>query len=191
MRQRILDVAATLFEDGGYNATSMKDILHEAGVSAGAMYHHFPTKKACGLAVIRERVAPKVRKAWVEPLARSSSVKAGLRSVFAEIAKGLELDGRIGGCPLNNLALELSLADPEYRIEIRRIFDEWHDLIAQKLRADISSKKLKDLDPDSFATTVVATFSGAMTIAKAEQSTRALKVCSRQLSATIVRAEVR
>src|SRR5580698_8341546 len=86
MRQKVLDVAASLFQSQGYNATSMKDLLRAAGISAGAMYHHFPTKKACGLDVIRDRVQPAVRATWIDPIAESSSAKAGIETVMTAIA---------------------------------------------------------------------------------------------------------
>ena len=44
--------------------------------------------------------------------------------------------GKVMGCPLNNLVLELSLTDPEFRNEPRTDFGNWKSAIADKLRAD-------------------------------------------------------
>src|SRR5258708_38566554 len=57
VRGRILDAAFELFQRQGYNATSVHEIAAEARVTGGALHHHFPSKKALGLAVIEERVA--------------------------------------------------------------------------------------------------------------------------------------
>ena len=38
----------------GYDATSVSDICREAGVSKGAFYHHFPSKQALFLAIMRD-----------------------------------------------------------------------------------------------------------------------------------------
>jgi TetR/AcrR family transcriptional regulator, transcriptional repressor for nem operon len=189
MRQRVLDVAASLFQSQGYNATSMKDLLHAAGVSAGAMYHHFPTKKACGLDVIRERVQPSVTATWIDPIVKSSSAKSGIKSVMTAIADDLELAQRVRGCPLNNLTLELALADSEYRAAISAIFDEWQRAIAEKLQSDIAAGRLLKMDTESFATFVVASYSGAMAIAKAEQNVRALIRCRDEIVASLSRFE--
>jgi AcrR family transcriptional regulator len=191
MRQKVLDVAASLFQSQGYNATSMKDLLHAAGVSAGAMYHHFPTKKACGLDVIRERVQPAVTASWIEPIAKSSSAKSGIKSVMTAIADGLEEAQRVRGCPLNNLTLELALADAEYRAAISKIFGEWQGVIAEKLKSDIAAGKLEKMDAESFATFVVAAYSGAMAIAKAEQNVRALTTCRDEIIASLARFETK
>ena len=191
MRQRVLNVAAWLFQSQGYNATSMKDLQQAAAVSAGAMYHHFPTKKACGLGVIRECVGPAVYATWLLPFAEAPSAKSGINNVMTTIAGELERAQHVHGCPLNNLTLELSLADPEYRVEIANIFAAWELTIAEKLRADIERGQLKGMDVESFATFVVAAYSGAMAIAKAEQNVRALKTCRGELMAALGKFETK
>lgn len=44
-RERILDVALTLFRERGYEATTMRLIAAGAGVSVGNSYYYFPTKE--------------------------------------------------------------------------------------------------------------------------------------------------
>ncbi|RFC76625.1 TetR/AcrR family transcriptional regulator [Streptomyces sp. AcE210] len=44
-KARILAVAVELFHRHGYAATSMEDIAAESGVTAGALYRHFPGKR--------------------------------------------------------------------------------------------------------------------------------------------------
>ena len=68
MRARVLDAAAKAFRSQGYHSTSTHDIMRAAGVSGGALHHHFPTKKALAVAVIRERVARAVEQTWIEPI---------------------------------------------------------------------------------------------------------------------------
>lgn len=181
MRGRLLDVAAETFQSRGYHSTSMHDIMRAAGVTGGALYHHFPTKKALGLAVIRERVAAAVAETWIEPVASARTALDGILAVFERVTAELDDRGAVLGCPLNNLALELSLADPEFRIALQGVFETWRTAIVQRLRSDQAAGALKDADPEAFATFVVASFSGAMALAKAEQNTDALKVCAQQL----------
>jgi len=45
-RRQILDAAARCFSRNGFHATSMQDVLAEAGLSAGAVYRYFPSKEA-------------------------------------------------------------------------------------------------------------------------------------------------
>ncbi len=50
--QGILQAAARLFAEKGYDATGVAEICKRAGVSKGAFYYHFDTKQAVFLAVI-------------------------------------------------------------------------------------------------------------------------------------------
>ena len=43
--QLILDTAARLFMEKGYDGTSLQDILEETHLSKGAIYHHFNSKE--------------------------------------------------------------------------------------------------------------------------------------------------
>lgn len=54
LRERLLDVSASLFARQGYAGTSMRDIAAAAGVQVGAIYHHFPSREALLVAVEQE-----------------------------------------------------------------------------------------------------------------------------------------
>lgn len=45
-REELLGIAANLFARAGYDATSVDDIIREAGLSKGAFYHYYPSKEA-------------------------------------------------------------------------------------------------------------------------------------------------
>jgi AcrR family transcriptional regulator len=185
MRARVLDAAAALFQSRGYAATSTQQIAAEAGVTHGAMHHHFATKKALALAVIRERVAVAVRETWIAPLAPAKTAKAAVAGIFDAICAGLDARGAVQGCPLNNLALELSFVDADFREELRQVFDEWRQALADRLRADQAGRRARGADPDAVAMFVVAAYSGAMAMAKADQTSTALRVAAEQLAAML------
>lgn len=184
MRNRVLDVAAGAFQAAGYGATSMHDITRQAAVSGGALYHHFPTKKALALAVISERVAAEVAETWIQAVREAPSAAVGILAVFERTIAQLDAAGAVGGCPLNNLALELSLADEEFRGAIAAEYGAWRQALAERLGQDAAAghAPFAAQDPDGFATVVVAMFSGAMAIAKAEQRSSALRACADQLA---------
>ena len=182
LRGRVLDAAAELFQARGYHGATMHEVAAAAGVTGGAMHHHFPSKKALGIAVIRERVAPAVRETWMDPVTGAAAASAGVAAVFAGIASSLDAAGAVRGCPLNNLALELSFGDREFSAEIAAVFAEWRRALADKVRADQTAGRADGRDPDAFATVVVSAYSGAMAQAKAERNAGPLRVCAAELA---------
>jgi len=53
-RQLLISVARERFAEKGYAATSIEEIIQQAGVARGALYHHFPGKDALFRAVYDE-----------------------------------------------------------------------------------------------------------------------------------------
>ncbi len=56
-RERILSAAAHLFAEHGYASTSMPTIAERSGITAGAIYRHFPNKAELLLEVIKRALA--------------------------------------------------------------------------------------------------------------------------------------
>jgi TetR/AcrR family transcriptional repressor of nem operon len=183
MRQRILDVAELAFQERGYHATSLGDLMHAAGVTGGALHHHFATKKSLGMAVIAERVAAAVEDTWLRRIEEAPSAREGVALVFTAVADELERQGFVRGCPLNNLAHELSLADDDFRVVLAGIFEAWRTAIADRVRLDKEAGGEEGTDPDRFAALTVATYSGAMSMAKTEQDAAMLRLCADALAA--------
>jgi AcrR family transcriptional regulator len=172
VRARILDAAFELFQSKGYNAASVHDIAASAGVTGGALHHHFPTKKVLALHVIAERVATALEETWLEPIRNSADARAGILKVFGSLARELDAQGSVRGCPVNNLTLELAFADPDYRNALRTLFDQWRETLA---------KKLGGRDSIARAALIIAAYSGAMAMAKVEQNGEPLRLCAKEL----------
>src|SRR5947209_7397518 len=53
-RRQLLDVATHLFAEQGYDLTSIEQVLGEAGVSRGSLYHHYDSKEQLFEAVVEQ-----------------------------------------------------------------------------------------------------------------------------------------
>jgi TetR/AcrR family transcriptional regulator, transcriptional repressor for nem operon len=104
-RKKLLQAAFEEIYRRGFQASSLETILAAAGVTKGALYHHFQDKAALGYAVVDEVVKGLLLERWLtllepsqaDPLtALQSTLKRRLASLTSE---EIEL-----GCPLNNLA---------------------------------------------------------------------------------------
>ncbi len=63
-KQQIINAAHHLFIKKGYNASSIQDILDEAGISKGTFYNHFTSKSECLIALM-ESIAEDIRSARI------------------------------------------------------------------------------------------------------------------------------
>ena len=80
-RKLLVDVARENFTQRGYAATSIDDVIHQAGVARGALYHHFPGKEALFRAVYEEVEGEVVARVLAVAAAQPSpwdAVRAGL-----------------------------------------------------------------------------------------------------------------
>ena len=80
-RSLLLDVARQNFTEHGYAATSIDDIIRDAGVARGALYHHFPGKEALFRAVyetVEGEVVARVLQAAASQPSPWDAVRAGL-----------------------------------------------------------------------------------------------------------------
>ncbi|MFK0276042.1 TetR/AcrR family transcriptional regulator [Ensifer sp. NPDC090286] len=84
-RAAILDAARGLFVTRGYADTSTPDIVAAAGLTRGALYHHFEDKKALFRAVAEREaisVATSIEQATSRDLSAREALKVGARAYF-------------------------------------------------------------------------------------------------------------
>ena len=88
--ERLLDLAADLFVEQGYEQTSMEAIARRAGASKQTIYAHYPTKGDLFAAVFRRR-ADTFFSQFSQLLSGDASLERGLRG-FAEQLLEIVLD---------------------------------------------------------------------------------------------------
>jgi TetR/AcrR family transcriptional repressor of nem operon len=171
-RDKLLRAAFGEIYRRGFQAASLDTILAQAGVTKGALYHHFPTKAALGIAVVDEVVKGLLLERWLGVLASQpgdpvTALQATLRFRAANLTAGeIEL-----GCPLNNLAQEMSPLDEDFRRSIEATFEAWRDGFAEALRRGQAEGSVRsDVDARQVATFIVAAAEGSYGLAKNAQS---------------------
>ena len=115
-RGKILAAAFEEIYRRGFQAASLDAILEKAGVTKGALYHHFPDKAALGYAVVDEIVREPVLEAYLGPLeSHEADPLTGIQQILRRRADDFHSGGVDLGCPLNNLAQEMSPLDEHFR----------------------------------------------------------------------------
>ncbi len=181
-RERLLQSAFCEIHRNGFQGASVADILDSTGLTKGALYHHFPTKHALGLAVIDEVIAGTIDRLVLEPIRSSANPVQALLEVLLHLPDVLEADRLLLGCPLNNLMQEMSPLDETFRAHLNRILAEWRTVLRQAFEAGQQQGTVRaDVDAEAAALFVLSAWEGCTGVAKSMQSTAAFKVCVGQL----------
>jgi AcrR family transcriptional regulator len=176
-RQKLLFAAFEEFHRRGFQAASLDTILAKAGVTKGALYHHFPDKAALGYAVLEEVVREPLLDAYLGPLREESGDPLGaLQRVLRRRADDFEAGGIELGCPLNNLSQEMSPLDEGFRARAASILGAWIDAFADAIaRAQALGQVRADVQPRAVAAFVVAAVEGSFGLAKSVVSVAVLR----------------
>jgi TetR/AcrR family transcriptional regulator, transcriptional repressor for nem operon len=176
-REKLLTAAFEEIYHRGFQSASLDTILAAAGVTKGALYHHFPDKAALGYAVVDEVVTGFLLQRWAGLLERlEGDPVTALRRVLEVRAAGLTPREVEFGCPLNNLAQEMSPLDEPFRRRMAAAFDTWTGAFAAALeRGQADGTVRRDIDARKVAAFVVAAIEGSFGLAKTAQSAPLLR----------------
>ncbi len=181
-KARVIREAATVFNQKGFAATSLQDLLDATGLQKGGLYRHFESKEA----LAQEAYAY----AWfMAKAARSGDVDAALPAVDQLFAY---LDGfarpqealPAGGCPFLNAAIEFSDADGEspLRVFAENALSDWSNRLQMVITTGIARREIKaDCDPEALALLIIGTLEGALIISRLQRRTQPLIAAAEML----------
>jgi TetR/AcrR family transcriptional repressor of nem operon len=111
--EAVLDAAVQCFWTRGYEATSVRDLIEETGLTGASLYNAFGDKRALYEKAldhyVEGSVSDRIRRC--EELAPREAIGA----FFAEILKRSLGDRQHKGCMLVNAALDMAPHDPGFR----------------------------------------------------------------------------
>ncbi len=181
-KEQILQVACRLIHLQGFNNTSLDDILRESGVGKGNFYYHFKSKDDLGHAVLdrlalwtEEHIGPEVFRGDGNPITE-------LFGFFDLIVEMQRETGCVGGCPLGNLAIELSDIHDGFRRRIDAILATWRNQIAGAItRGQTKGELARDVQPERLAEFIIAGIEGGILLAKTRKDLTVLEGCLEEL----------
>ena len=179
-RERLLQAAFREIYRSGFQSAGLDTILASAGVTKGALYHHFDSKEALGYAIVEEIIGPDCLDKWLRPLQRGEDPVATLIGIVQGHSVR-PVDVR-GGCPLNNLAQEMSPLDEGFRRRLERVFHAWQEGIAAALREGQTGGRVRrDVKPAEAAGLLIAMVEGYGSMAKNAQDAKVWKAGIRNI----------
>jgi len=154
-RERLLEAAVELLETGGYAAASVASISTRAGVAAGALYRHFPSKSELIAEVFRavaERQLAELYEASAAPGTALEKLDAVVR--------------RFAGSALENRRLAWALVyepvDPLIDAERLAHRQDYRERLADLLRIAIEAGEIPDQDAALTSASLIGAISEAL-----------------------------
>ncbi|MEP6550187.1 MAG: TetR/AcrR family transcriptional regulator [Gemmatimonadales bacterium] len=187
-RNRLVTVAMKLFWEKGYGATSIQDILREADVHAGSLYHFFPTKQDLLLTSL-ERYRDGIHPMLLDPAWKG--VDDPIERIFALLARyrqALISTDCFYGCPIGSLALELHEPDPPVRSLLAANFDGWTRAI-EKCLDDAGPRIPRDVNKKELASFVLTVMEGGVMQSRTHRTIATFDVAVNLLRDYITRLE--
>jgi len=171
-RQRVLSEAAKLFNQRGYEGSSMLDLMKATGLEKGGIYRHFSSKQ--------DLAAEAFDYAWHE----ASEVRNhDLGEVENSVDKLKKFIGNFverrpavpGGCPLLNTAVDADDGNLFLRKRASKALHGWHSKLSQIVASGIASGEIKPASqPAKVANIIISCLEGALMISRLERKPDAL-----------------
>lgn len=163
-RRKILDAAIDVFGDVGYAAAGRAAIIERAGMTKGALYHHFDSMEALASAIIDEGseiVLSAFRNICQAP---SPALENMIHGAF--VASGLYASDSMA-----RVAEQLTVALCDVNDVASSVYTTWLAAMAVQARRAIEEGDLrKDLDPDAVSEMLVAALVGAQVLSRSTVS---------------------
>jgi len=171
-RQRIIALAAPIFNRQGFAGTSMQDVMEATGLEKGGLYRHFSSKEELAVETFRYTLESLI-KLRTEKLDGSDGAVAHLRAL---ICRFIETPSAVpGGCPLMNTAVDSDDGNPVLRGLACDGFQAWKGRLSRIVEDGLASGEIQDgTDPRQVANTIVSILEGALMISRLEGTKQAL-----------------
>ncbi len=181
-RLRILKAAFEEMHRNGFQGMRMDAVADKVGVKKGTLYYHFSSKQALGYAVLEELILKRIQQIWIEPLNEMEDPITGIQPIFTSYKENWGSVFFTLGCPLNNLAQEMSPIDEGFRERIQNFYHKWQVTMSQALaRAQKKGFVKKNINVDESAEFIITAAVGAFGQAKINQDEAHYYNCVKQL----------
>ncbi|URZ14400.1 TetR/AcrR family transcriptional regulator [Clostridium felsineum] len=146
---KLIESAAKLFLQKGYNGTGINDILMDTGLPKGSFYFHFASKK--DLAISVSEYFEKKLIGWAIRNSKDKKWDEFITDLLNIMIKGAE-NGKHYGCPFAVMGLEIAFSDSDISKCYYEAMKKVIDLFALNLEySGIPKDKVYELANSAFA----------------------------------------
>jgi TetR/AcrR family transcriptional repressor of nem operon len=165
-RQRIVEMAAPVFNRQGFAGSSMRDLTSATGLEKGGIYNHFGSKEQLALEAYDFAMSR-----ITDVLARSQDGATDAVDRLTRMIRAFGTSARkppiAGGCPIVNSAIEGDRGNPDLRDRAKESMTLWHRLIGRIVKDGIAIGSLaSDTDPYALAALLTSSLEGALVLSR-------------------------
>jgi TetR/AcrR family transcriptional repressor of nem operon len=162
-----LDKVLALFWDHGFEATSIRDMTKELGITATSLYNAFGDKRQLFLLAL-ERYLEERQAARLAKLDAEVSPRRAIELLFRGAIEPCISEEDRRGCFLANAALERAPHDPQVRAVVLKGFEQTEGFLARKLAEAEAAGEIAGMDkPGELARGLLAAFLGLRSLVRA------------------------
>ncbi len=165
-RQRILELAAPVFNTKGYAGASLTDILQATGLQKGGLYNHFASKQELAVATFDWSV-DQLNDRWRAAITGKRNAIERLMAVVNLFDDNYSNTIVPGGCPIVNTAIESDDSNPELRARAQVRMNQMRGTVATIIRKGMDRGEIRTgVDADETAVVLIALLEGGIMLSK-------------------------
>ncbi|HVY93124.1 MAG TPA: TetR/AcrR family transcriptional regulator [Bryobacteraceae bacterium] len=183
-RQQIVEAAASLFNQRGYEGSTLSGLMEATGLEKGGIYRHFSSKEELAAEAFDYmwQTARELRLAGLEGLTGVAWLKAYIGN-FVNNRSPVA-----GGCPILNTAIDADDGNPMLRMKVTKALKSWRCRLRTVIEDGVAKGEIRQgVDARAAATLIVATLEGALMMSRIERTYEPLREVQRHLNAYIDR----
>src|SRR5271170_442941 len=179
-RREIVEKAAPLFNQKGFEGTSLADLMQATGLQKGGIYRHFSSK--------RELAAEAFGYAWEKAVRRRLDGVAEVPDCVDRLKKTIEnfverRQGLVpGGCPLMDTAVEADDGNPVLRARARKALQGWTERLSRITAEGIQKNQIdRHVTPRQLSQLIISSLEGALLISRLQKDEEPLRAMRQHL----------
>jgi TetR/AcrR family transcriptional repressor of nem operon len=179
-RRDIVEKAAPLFNQKGFEGTSLADLMQATGLQKGGIYRHFSGKK--------ELAAEAFDYAWEKAVHGRLDGVADVPDCVDRLKQTIDnfVERRAGlvpgGCPLMNAAVEADDGNPVLRARARKALHGWTDRLSKITSEGIQKRQIeRNVAPRQLAQLIIGSLEGALLISRLQNDEEPLRAMRQHL----------
>jgi TetR/AcrR family transcriptional regulator, transcriptional repressor for nem operon len=179
-RREIIQKAAPIFNQQGFDGAALSDLMRATGLEKGGIYRHFASKQQLAGEAFDYawRLALDARFGGTQEITNTVDRLKQIVWNFRDRRAGLVQ----GGCPLLNTAIDSDDGNPALRTKARRAFTSWLGRLQSIVEEGQRRGEIRSaIDPMELATLIVTTLEGSLMLERLQRTPETLNIACRHL----------